>query len=268
MAKRLYCSYHHEVTAEDRQVGLWIQSAGHFVACDHVCPLRVRSDFLVIYCTAGRGIYEASGASRTVKAGQAFAGLPGLRHAYHSDPRIGWDIWFCHFDGDQAARLVKLIGFRPEELVLPLGMSREVSGAFAAICSALKQRGPNASLDATGHLFQLLLLLRTRPRMEGMEARGLLRALEADPDDLDAMAAAAGLSKYHFARAFRRATGLSPWRYVLNRRISRAKELLADTDLPVKQVTFQAGFKDPDYFSRRFKQETGCAPTAFRSQAR
>lgn len=76
--------------------------------------------------------------------------------------------------------------------------------------------------------------------------------------------AAANLSPYHFARAFKRSTGLSPHQYVLRRRIEQARELLEGADLPVGVVARRAGFASPSHFAQQFRRIVGASPSAFR----
>jgi AraC family transcriptional regulator len=81
---------------------------------------------------------------------------------------------------------------------------------------------------------------------------------------LAGMAAAANLSPYHFARSFKRSTGLTPHQYVLRRRIERAREMLLATDLPVGVVARRVGFASPSHFSQQFKRAVGVLPSAMR----
>ena len=78
--------------------------------------------------------------------------------------------------------------------------------------------------------------------------------------------AAAGLyvSYAKFRRTFKAHTGLTPGQFHLQLRISRAKDLLTGTDLPVKQIALQLGFDSPYYFSRIFKKKTGHPPQEWR----
>jgi AraC family transcriptional regulator len=78
------------------------------------------------------------------------------------------------------------------------------------------------------------------------------------------IAAVANLSPYHFARAFKRTTGLSPHRYVVRQRIERAKELLRNTDLPVGEVAKRSGFASPSHFTQQFRRIIGVVPSALR----
>ncbi len=268
MPKKMMRSYHHSPTSAERRVGLWAGSAGHYIACDHVCPVRIRQDSLLIYCVAGRGTYGVGDKQLPVEAGQIFAALPGLEHHYQSDTRAGWDIWFAHFDGDLAERLLDLSGFSVDRAVATIGVQQGIVSLFARLCSVLKKRELHAGLEASAVLFRLLLGLQTVCRLEETGTTGIEASLHGNPESVEQMAQAAGMSKYHFIRVFRKATGITPWRYILARRINRAKALLVDSDQPVKQVAYQVGFTDADYFSRLFRQETGSSATAFRSQHR
>lgn len=99
-------------------------------------------------------------------------------------------------------------------------------------------------------------------------ARDLIDRHYAEPLDTDAIAEAAGYSRYHFARAFRVAYGHSPGRYLALRRVERAQELLRTTALSVTEVCHTVGFTSLGSFSSRFAELTGVPPSAFRTRAR
>jgi AraC family transcriptional regulator len=80
---------------------------------------------------------------------------------------------------------------------------------------------------------------------------------------IEALAAVAGLSPYHFARAFKRSTGSGPHRNVLRRRIERAKRLLAAGKIPLSDVARACGFGSQSHFSTRFREVTGVTPRQF-----
>ena len=82
---------------------------------------------------------------------------------------------------------------------------------------------------------------------------------------LSDLAAVAHLSPYHFARLFKASTGSPPHRYVIARRIERAKQLLrGGDDLSLAQVAARTGFWDQGHFSRHFKRLVGVTPKRFR----
>jgi AraC-like DNA-binding protein len=94
-------------------------------------------------------------------------------------------------------------------------------------------------------------------------ARDLADREYAAPLDLDRMAAAAGLSKYHFLRVFRATYGVTPAEYVSRRRIERAQDLLRATNLTVTEVCHAVGFTSLGSFSSRFRSVVGESPSDF-----
>src|SRR5690349_11228643 len=104
----------------------------------------------------------------------------------------------------------------------------------------------------------------------------LLRRLLRAKDRMDAasheewpiprLASVSGVSKAHFARSFRDAFGVPPHRYLLTRRIERAKGLLRDTDLPIIEIAFQTGWSSLGTFGRIFRDVTGETPSRLRER--
>jgi AraC-like DNA-binding protein len=98
------------------------------------------------------------------------------------------------------------------------------------------------------------------------KARDLMDARFAEPLDLDAMARAAGFSRYHFAREFRAAFGETPGAYLSRRRVERAKDLLANANLTVTEVCMVVGFSSLSSFSRRFTELVGRTPSVYQKR--
>ena len=102
-------------------------------------------------------------------------------------------------------------------------------------------------------------------------ARHLLRAKDAADSryfeslDVDDLARAAGLSRAHFSREFRRAFGESPHAYLLTRRLERAAALLRTTDRSVADVCFSVGLRSVGSFTTSFTRTYGMSPTAYRA---
>ena len=82
---------------------------------------------------------------------------------------------------------------------------------------------------------------------------------------LAALAALVQLSPFHFARAFKQTLGMPPHRYHMNRRVERAKALLADRS--VTEVALTVGYAETSSFSSRFRRMTGMSPSVFRRAA-
>jgi transcriptional regulator of acetoin/glycerol metabolism/AraC-like DNA-binding protein len=81
---------------------------------------------------------------------------------------------------------------------------------------------------------------------------------------LETLAARAGLSTFHFARAFKQSVGMPPHRYLLQQRVKKAVELLKQTEQPLTAIAQSLGFADQSHFSRSFHGLVGQAPSEFR----
>lgn len=80
------------------------------------------------------------------------------------------------------------------------------------------------------------------------------------------LAGVAGLSQFHFCRAFKQTTGLSPHRWLQMQRIERAKEMLAKADARIIEIGLSVGYANPSHFARIFRRELGLTPREFKKQ--
>ncbi|MQA75237.1 MAG: helix-turn-helix domain-containing protein [Solirubrobacterales bacterium] len=98
-----------------------------------------------------------------------------------------------------------------------------------------------------------------------LHAKDLADARYFEPLGVDDLAGAAGLSRAHFSRAFRRAFGESPHAYLLTRRLERAAALLRSTDRSVADICFTVGLRSVGSFTTSFTRTFGAPPTAYRA---
>jgi AraC family transcriptional regulator len=124
-------------------------------------------------------------------------------------------------------------------------------------------------------MHELIRLERTtsgaaKPLRGGLPAWQQKRVVEfiqehlAEEISLTALAALVDLSLYHFARAFKESFGTPPHRYLMVRRIERARSLLQTPALSVTQIGMQLGFREASSFTRAFRKLTGLTPTEYR----
>ena len=129
--------------------------------------------------------------------------------------------------------------------------------------------------------------LHTRPRLEsidtllklppappqahgGLSAGAMRRVREyvethlSENTDLATLAAVAGLSMHHFARQFKQSARVTPHHYLTKKRVERAQEMLAQTDLSLSEIAYAAGFSDQSHLARHFRHMVGTTPREFR----
>jgi AraC-like DNA-binding protein len=103
------------------------------------------------------------------------------------------------------------------------------------------------------------------PARHLLRGKDLADARYTEPIGVDDMAQAAGLSRAHFSREFRRAFGETPRAYLLTRRLERAAALLRNTDRSVADICFSVGLQSVGSFTTSFGRAYGMSPTAYRA---
>jgi AraC-like DNA-binding protein len=146
----------------------------------------------------------------------------------------------------------------------------------------LSQAGRNVVIDTTVsqiivHLLRNLMTVRRGMKLElsrfGVVDRRLRRAIEfmylhsAEELSLSEIAREAFLSAYHFARLFKRITGLTPHNYLANIRIEQARHLLGTSDLSINAIATRVGYDSQSHFAKVFRAATGLTPKEFRNAA-
>ncbi len=129
------------------------------------------------------------------------------------------------------------------------------SVADALALHLLRSAAPKTSPARTRETLSRSTLARVCERVEQSLEQGV---------SLEDLAREAGISRFHFARAFREGTGLPPHRYLTLRRIERAKELLRQTDLTLVEIALACGFGNQSHFTLRFREAVGVTPRRFR----
>src|SRR3984893_6446697 len=161
-----------------------------------------------------------------------------------------------------------------------IGVEDPVIGRLAALGRIeLNEGGAGGRLYVEGlaatlavHLLRSLGLSRRSPIQHkgGLAPRQIRRVLEyieahlTDELGLVELAAIAELSPHYFGEAFRISTGRSPHRYVMERRVERARDLLWDADRPIGDIAYAAGFSSQSHFTANFRRVTGGTPGRFR----
>lgn len=155
---------------------------------------------------------------------------------------------------------------------------------FSSTCSEpvcvfddLKQGGPppmpgRASDREGGQSYVMSVLQRIRDMREEQtstvidRAKQYIRQRFAEDLSLEEAAESVHLNPFYFSKVFKQHVGETFTDYLTGLRIDRAKQLIEEEGLSLKEVSYQVGYKDPNYFSRVFKKVTGVAPSEYRSQ--
>lgn len=225
--------------------------------------------------TGRRSVDAALHAHSTVQSGSSYAwhteGPIAFSHIY-VDPARFAAIVAENFDRDpQSISFAECIG----------RADRHVAQLFDLMMAS--RDDPDWAVIADYYLDALLLRLATTST-SGAEfpgfarltltawtvarVRDFIRSNIANPISLGDLAAVAGYSRYHFVRAFKATTGLSPYAYMLRERVSHGQELLRHCDEPIGDIALKAGFSTHTHFSTRFRATAGVTPAEYRRRHR
>ncbi len=230
------------------------------------------------FVTAGTGRYRDAGHDEPLCAGSLVVVHPGHPHWYGADPG-GWDEVFVVFDGvafELARRRGALSTDRPLVHGLPTARWHHRFAAFGERTRPTTVDGRDAeAVDLLAALLEAGAAATTgathrgpgRPHWLDRSVELLDRDL-AEPLDLPSVAAEVGMTYETWRRRFRSETGTSPYAHRASRRLEAATDLLVHTGLGVRDIAAATGFSDERHLIRRFREQTGLTPRAFRDAGR
>ncbi len=198
-----------------------------------------------------------------------FPSYPGPHTIFHCAP--GHEYWhhrYIAFTGPQVQHWIAegLIFHEPQP-----GDASVHEAMFDEVLAAAEARGRWTNARTVNLLERLFIDLAERRAMQEKQDEWLDRVLlELDFSvsfeiDYRKLAKRMGIGVSTLRRDFQRVTGISIHNYVIDSRVTRARELLRQSDLPVGQIAEELGYKDIYFFSRQFKQRVGMSPSAYRN---
>ena len=226
--------------------------------------------------------YTAGGAVRLDLDTNEYEPLPGqfwsaqpprTMHIRPRDPDGYWDHRYIAFRGCLAHEWFAA-GLLPVEPVFARG-DADWAGRFDDILRLSRETDAWSQLRAIDTLEIILVDLAQHQAAHGPQThrwyRTVVEALtdfSSWPVDYEKLAESAGMSYSTLYRRFHALTGMALHTFALAARMSEAQRLLADSDLPVKEIARRLSFRDLYYFSRRFKRQVGASPREFRASFR
>lgn len=252
------------VTSERTSEGLLqLNSCGAQILSNRVySTVRKRIDYSLMYVAAGKAFMWINNKRIAVSAGEAILYPPDAYQDYCFLPGGGVNKW-VHFSGKLAAPLRK-----GKERKIAVKKRKEFESALDKLINAYNCVSAQKELLQTGYLSVIVALLLENDSVE-VESRLSGRISEAlnyihinafTGVDFNAAAKICYMGRDRFNHIFKETTGYSPNKYLTKIRIDRAKQLLSNEGLTVKETGEIVGYTDINYFGRVFKKETGVSP--------
>lgn len=231
---------------------------------------RGRLDVSVCYLAEGEMFFSLAGGEPVdVGGGTLLVVPPHTPMIYGQRTPAPRRIYWVHFTGSYAEELLSLCGFGGGG-IFRLPSDEGATAVFTALLDEM--RHPPTPLNRIRAAASTVMLLthfgRLYERREGNRrltaSLSYIREHFTEEIDKEALAAMDGLGSSRYHALFRRLMGCTPAGYITSLRMSKARELLIDPDLPIGEVAARCGYADPLYFSRVFRRELGVSPSAYR----
>ena len=264
--------------ALSRRMGLNVVRAGIFECDSRYCVTRENyGSYLLLFTRSGNGIIDTNDTSFRVKEGD-FALIDCYhRHSYRTDSR--WNFDWVHVEGNVVDQFYKTVASMKRNHVFSAPKNLGVVHTMDQLLSQLRTVRFNQNCNDEAKILCCL-----------MEIFGRLLSISAPVDTIDVpqdpiarcieyihrnlsrniqitdLAALVNYSPYYFIRRFTREAGVTPYEYIKNLRIDRAKQYLRTTNMPVNEIGRLCGFSKGNNFSTAFRLATNETPTSYREK--
>jgi len=249
-------------------IGFYPNAIYHFRERKEGC-----SEYILIFCVAGKGWFQLNNEKKNVEAGQFFILPPNRSHAYGSQNDDPWTIYWVHFTGKQA----DLFSF-PDNDLLQATLFHENDQRISLFDEIIELLGTGLSSEnlfyamfCLGHL--LAMFRYNRIYLKGLskvpndacdKAIAFMQNKVYQKVKLEEIARAAQLSPSHFSSIFKKRTQRAPMEYFIFLKIQKSCHLLDSSNMRIKEISLSLGFEDPYYFSRLFTKVMLVSPVAYR----
>ena len=244
-------------------------------ACEskHFFGPAIRNHYLVHYILEGQGIYKKGDKTYHLKEGQGFLISPFELTYYEADSENPWKYIWVGFEGKKAEELLAHSGLTSST---PVFENSNICPNM--INMILAEKEANVEMNILGELYKMFALL-IKPETQTYfsdihpdlkNASAVQRAIDYIQNNIGKdisitqIANDLGYNRSYFSQLFKRETGSTIMRYVINYRMDMACKLLSEAGLRVSDVSRSIGYKDPLFFSRQFKKEMGMSPEVYR----
>jgi AraC-like DNA-binding protein len=249
---------------------------------------RTLPEFQTLLITEGRGEFESRETGLVpIEPGSIFVLFPGVWHRYRPELATGWTERWISFNGEIIQRLRRLKLLRPDRAVQKANDMERLQASFDRLLDHIHahttQNSIVLSMRCIALLGDVLEQIGSKPSLLGENVKTVLEGID-DPVveqalkliwthshrelSVEQIARELPVSRRTVERRFQAATGRTVIEEITRCRLSRAKRLLAETDLPVKNVAHLSGFPSEEQMRIVFRQNEKSAPSEYRHKAR
>lgn len=230
---------------------------------------RKHADYFVFeYVVSGKGYITQAENKWTVEEDCVYILQPGAAHRYGADQKHPYQKIWINFFSDIMTDVLAAYGLA-SQTVFPNSGCRKYFDELLELAQQYSDNG-DAYVKVSDILFRMIMSLAqqaVRDNGGSTLANTVKEALDASvyrKITIETIAEQLSISKSQMTREFKRYYGVTPYHYILDRKIAIARRLLLVTNMKVFEISSQLGFSDEYYFSDLFKAKTGVSPLKFR----
>ena len=235
---------------------------------------RILNEFQINYITRGSGVYETRSGRYLIEPGSLMVTRPGMWHRYKPDSKSGWTENYTGFDGRIPRDLFGQGRAWAEKPVHYIGNREEFIDTYHKIFEIVLDEKPGFQQVASGMIMKLLGYMVSIEKQRNFSGKRMEKVIRnvcfeirdniGKPIDFKQFAEENNMGYSYFRKMFKQYTGIAPVKYQLDLKIRRSREMLASSDLSIKEIAYEMGFQSIHYFSRIFKKKTGMSPSEIR----
>lgn len=229
-----------------------------------------RLDYYLLYIVRGELDLVMPEGTETMTPGAFVFFPPRFRYQYSHKQDDTIEYMWLHFTGSDVLQSLEKYGLKMYPQINKIESDDNIIARFQNIFNTFTKHDAFRDNELSVLLDRLFISLARRLNGGGASDHLLKRSLLYINNSynknlsIPELAAIEGLSVSRYNTVFKRVTGVSPIQYITSMRISSACDLLASTDLPIKQIAIMVGYPDSHFFSRIFHAKTGTSPAMFR----
>jgi AraC-like DNA-binding protein len=279
-------------SSEDESWGLHVLNAGCnridkndcYPASDHPAHHyfnwskgRVLDEYQIIYISKGEGRFESINCpEQSVSEGSVILLFPGEWHRFRPVISTGWNEYWVGFKGTIIDNIAPNF-FPKDNAVLDVGLHEIIIQLFTEIIEKTREEKTGYQPLIAGIVMHLLGEVHSFNKQQHFSGEditasvikkaGIIFRTNVESDlSMEQVAEQLKVSYAWFRKAFKTYTGIAPHKYLLQLKIEKAKLLLSDQAISIKDVAFRLNFESAFYFSRLFKEKTGLSPEQYRKK--
>lgn len=258
-----------------RSALLHLQEIGRLQAMQpHTCTRSNLSSYLFFFVISGSGIIKYEENEYPLEPGDCVFIDCHKRYSHSTDVRL-WNLKWIHFYGPSLSNIYNKYLERGGQCCFKPRDIAHFSSLWETLFDLSSSSDHLRDMKINEHLASLLTLIMSESWHPGIrnktsKRRNLFQIQEYldrhfhEKITLDFLAQKFFINKFYLTRIFRDQFGMTLNNYILQKRITQAKQLLRFSDLTLDQICVQCGMEDPGYFSRIFKKVEGISPSVYR----